>query len=65
MQFPIQLPALLPELPPPPLRLRAAPPPRRARDGPEAAAGVMATYVSELEAAKKSLSEALGENVKQ
>lgn len=26
---------------------------------------VMATYVSELEAAKKSLSEALGENVKQ
>lgn len=25
----------------------------------------MATYVSELEAAKKSLSEALGENVKQ
>lgn len=67
-----QLPVVLPEPPPPPLRLRslAAPPPlrardRRARDGAEAAAAVMATYVSELEAAKKSLSEALGENVKQ
>lgn len=33
--------------------------------GPLLLSPVMATYVSELEAAKKSLSEALGENVKQ
>lgn len=45
------------------------PPPARARERGHVTgrggAAAMATYVSELEAAKKSLSEALGENVKQ
>lgn len=45
------------------LRLRGSAPCGHVTGGGSAAA--MATYVSELEAAKKSLSEALGENVKQ
>ncbi|XP_073212409.1 transcriptional adapter 1 isoform X2 [Lepidochelys kempii] len=40
-------------------------PRRAARKGGQAPEGAMATYVSELEVAKKNLSEALGENVKQ
>lgn len=40
-------------------------PRRAARKGSQEPEGGMATYVSELEVAKKNLSEALGENVKQ